>query len=56
LTEKVPALIETEMKKLGGLYECKPDWNAFAVTDGKLVTGQNPQSSTECAKQALAAM
>ena len=52
----MPALIETEMKKLGATYECAADWNSFAVTDGKLVTGQNPQSSTDCAKQVLAAM
>eukprot|EP00802_Teleaulax_amphioxeia_P013320 Tamp_13370.p1 GENE.Tamp_13370~~Tamp_13370.p1 ORF type:complete len:230 (+),score=61.70 Tamp_13370:3-692(+) len=56
LTEKVPKLVETEMKALGAEYVCAADWHPHAVTDGKLVTGQNPQSSVECAKQVLAAM
>ena len=49
LAEKVPCLVETEMKKLGAKFEGTADWTPNAVTDGKLVTGQNPASSKACA-------
>ena len=45
LTRVVPFLVEDELKRLGGLYEKAADWSSFVVTDGKLVTGQNPASS-----------
>ncbi len=46
LTDVVPFLVEDELKRVGGLYEKVDDWQPFAVTDGLLVTGQNPASST----------
>jgi putative intracellular protease/amidase len=46
LTEVVPFLVEDELKRLGGLYEKKANWESFAITDGILITGQNPESST----------
>jgi putative intracellular protease/amidase len=45
LTRIVPFLVEDELKRLGGLYEKAADWASFVVTDGRLVTGQNPASS-----------
>ena len=45
LTKVVPFLVEDKLKRLGGLYEKAADWASFAVTDGRLVTGQNPASS-----------
>ncbi len=45
LTKIVPFLVEDESKRLGGLYEKVANWVPFVVTDGKLVTGQNPASS-----------
>jgi putative intracellular protease/amidase len=53
LTEVVPFLVEDELKKIGGLYEKAPDWESFAVVDGRLITGQNPASSTAAAKALL---
>lgn len=53
LTDVVPFLIEDEFKKLGGLYEKGPDWLPYVVVDGKLITGQNPASSEEVAKQVI---
>jgi putative intracellular protease/amidase len=53
LTHVVPFLVEDELKRIGGLYEKAPDWEAFAVVDGRLVTGQNPASSTTAAKALL---
>ena len=54
LTDVVPFLLEDELKAKGGDYQRGDDWGAFAVTDGLLVTGQNPASSEEAAKQLLA--
>jgi putative intracellular protease/amidase len=53
LTKVVPFLVEDELKRLGGLYEKAPDWQSFTVTDGRLITGQNPASSEATAKALL---
>lgn len=50
LTSVVPFLLETKFKSLGAKYERGDDWNSKVCVDGKLVTGQNPQSTEECAK------
>jgi putative intracellular protease/amidase len=49
----VPFLVEDELLRLGAIFEKKKDWDAFAITDGRLVTGQNPASSTSAAKALL---
>jgi putative intracellular protease/amidase len=53
LTDVVPFLVEDELKKLGGEFERTADWGAFAVTDGHLITGQNPTSSAVTAEELL---
>ncbi len=53
LSQVVPFLLEDRLKELGGLYERGPDWQPFAVADGALVTGQNPQSSGLVAERIL---
>jgi putative intracellular protease/amidase len=53
LTKIVPFLVEDLLKANGGLYEKGPDWGAYVVVDGKLVTGQNPASSEAAAKELL---
>jgi len=50
LTHVVPFLVEDELKRVGGLYEKAADWAPFAVVDGRILTGQNPASSTAAAK------
>ncbi len=52
----VPFALETRLRELGGLYERGPNWSSFAVRDGRLVTGQNPQSSARVAQETLAAL
>jgi putative intracellular protease/amidase len=52
LTDVVPFLVEDMLKENGGHYEKGDDWASFVLTDGKLVTGQNPASS-EAAAEAL---
>jgi putative intracellular protease/amidase len=56
LTSVVPFLLEDELLKRGGDYQKVADWNAFAVQDGLLISGQNPQSSELAAKKLLAAL
>jgi putative intracellular protease/amidase len=49
LTQVVPFLVEDELKRVGGIYEKAADWAPFAIVDGRVVTGQNPASSTVAA-------
>jgi len=51
LTKVVPFLVEDELKRLGGRFEKVPDWQSFAIVDGRLITGQNPASSAAAAKE-----
>jgi putative intracellular protease/amidase len=53
LTKVVPFLVEDELKRQGGLYEKATDWASFVITDGTLVTGQNPASSKAGAEALL---
>lgn len=53
LTDVVPFLVEDMLVKNGGEYRKGDDWASFVVVDGKLVTGQNPASSAEAARQLL---
>ena len=53
LTHVVPFLVEDELKRVGGLYEKAADWQPFAIVDGRLITGQNPASSTSAARALL---
>ena len=53
LTHVVPFLVEDELKRIGGHYEKAPDWQSFAIVDGRLITGQNPASSTAAAQALL---
>jgi putative intracellular protease/amidase len=50
LTHVVPFLVEGELKRLGAKFEKLPNWQPFSVVDGRLVTGQNPASSTPAAQ------
>lgn len=52
LTKIVPFLVEDMLKQNGGTYSKGADWASYVVTDGLLITGQNPASS-EAAAEAL---
>jgi len=56
LSDIVPFLLEDELIKRGAKYQKVADWNAFAIQDGLLVTGQNPASSELAAKKLIAAL
>ncbi len=45
LTAVVPFLLETELVKHGARYTKAGLWQTHVVTDGRLVTGQNPASA-----------
>jgi putative intracellular protease/amidase len=53
LTNVVPFLVEDELKRLGGIFEKAPNWQPFSIVDGRLITGQNPASSTVAAQALL---
>ena len=54
LTKVVPFLVEDMLVNNGGVYSKVADWHPYAVTDGLLITGQNPASSEPAAKALLA--
>jgi len=50
LTHVVPFLVEDELLRLGATFEKLANWQSFYVVDGRLITGQNPASSTSTAQ------
>lgn len=53
LTDVVPFLVEDMMHENGAIYSKKEDWQAYAIQDGNLITGQNPASSELVAAKLL---
>jgi putative intracellular protease/amidase len=53
LTHVVPFLVENELMRLGAIFEKVANWKPFSVVDGRLITGQNPASSTVAAQNLL---
>ncbi|MEU9100355.1 type 1 glutamine amidotransferase domain-containing protein [Streptomyces sp. NPDC048361] len=50
LTDVVPFALQTALEELGAQHEAAAtEFAAHAVTDGRLVTGQNPASATDTA-------
>ncbi|MGI4857448.1 MAG: type 1 glutamine amidotransferase domain-containing protein [Janthinobacterium lividum] len=49
LTDIVPFLVEDELKAKGAIFSRGDDWGSYIVSDGLLITGQNPASSAEAA-------
>jgi putative intracellular protease/amidase len=56
LTTVVPFLVEDELLRLGAIYEKVANWRPLSVTDGRLITGQNPASSVPAAQALLKLM
>ena len=55
LSKVVPFLVEDMLKASGAHYSKGPDFAAYAIADGLLITGQNPASSAEVARLVLSA-
>ncbi len=51
--EVVPFLLETKLKELGSIYSKGNDFTSYFITDGNLVTGQNPTSSAGVAHKMI---
>lgn len=56
LADNVPYLLESRLRAQGGVFEGADDWQAFTVTDTRLVTGQNPQSAEKVGAAMVAAL
>jgi putative intracellular protease/amidase len=56
LTNIGPFLVEDEMLKLGAIFSKKANWASHVVSDGQLITGQNPHSSGPAATTLMAAL
>ncbi|WP_294667177.1 type 1 glutamine amidotransferase domain-containing protein [uncultured Fusobacterium sp.] len=56
LDKLVPYLTESELIKRGAIYIKGTDWQEFAVSDSRVVTGQNPASGAAVAREVLKAL
>ncbi|GHO98690.1 dimethylallyltransferase [Reticulibacter mediterranei] len=54
LSEVVPFLLEDALRGYGGLYTSAPAWQPHVVTDGTLITEQNPASARGVAQAVCA--
>lgn len=52
----VPFLLETALENEGALFEEGGQWANHVVVDGRLITGQNPQSALHLGQQLLKAL
>lgn len=53
---KVPFSTENELKKRGAIYRKKAFFRPYATVDGRIITGQNPQSPRVVAKALIKAL
>ena len=51
-----PFLLESRLRELGAKFECSANFTSHAVRDGRLVTGQNPQSTAAISKLLIEAI
>ncbi|MDQ1081606.1 type 1 glutamine amidotransferase domain-containing protein [Pseudoroseomonas cervicalis] len=54
--ENAPWLLADRLRKAGAVFEQGPNWAVFTVRDGHLLTGQNPGSSAQLAREVVAAL
>jgi putative intracellular protease/amidase len=52
--DKAPWLLASRLREFGAVVEGGPNWEAFVVRDGRLVSGQNPASAGPVADAVLA--
>lgn len=53
LADKVPFMLETRLRQLGGDFQAGKPWLPHIIADRNLVTGQNPASSLGVAETAI---
>ncbi|MDT0197024.1 type 1 glutamine amidotransferase domain-containing protein [Arthrobacter sp. AB6] len=54
--ENTPWLVEDALRDKGAVIENAAAWTSNVVRDGNLITGQNPQSSEDVAKEVIKAL
>jgi putative intracellular protease/amidase len=54
--ENTPWMVEDALKEKGAVIENAAAWTSNVVRDGNLITGQNPQSSEDVAKEVINAL
>ena len=52
----VPFLTEDVLKLRGAHFECAANFTSFAVQDGRIITGQNPQSAERTASRVVSVL
>jgi putative intracellular protease/amidase len=53
LENVVPFLLEDKLKERGAIFEKSGLWQNHVVADGRLITGQNPQSAKSMGEEIL---
>lgn len=53
LGENTPYFVESRLRERGAVLDTGAAWSSKVVQDGNLITGQNPQSSTDTAERVL---
>ncbi|WP_333852172.1 type 1 glutamine amidotransferase domain-containing protein [Epilithonimonas sp.] len=53
LENVVPFLLENQLKERGAIFEKSGLWQNHVVADGRLITGQNPQSAKSVGEEIL---
>ncbi|SFL80082.1 Putative intracellular protease/amidase [Gracilibacillus orientalis] len=56
LDQHMPFLLESKIREKGADFQKDENWSDFSIRDGKLVTGQNPQSSRSTAEKVVEAL
>ena len=52
----MPFLLETKLREMGARFVVRPNWSSHVEQDGRLITGQNPQSSGDTARAIIEAL
>jgi len=53
LDKTVPFSLESRMKELGGNFEKTENFKPFVISDGQIITGQNPASALVTARKVI---
>lgn len=56
LRDVMPFMLETKLRSLGATIKRDDKFQPYSVTDGNLITGQNPASSAEVAQRIIDAL
>lgn len=53
LDDEMPFALETQLIEQGAIFKRADDFQSFSITDGQIVTGQNPASSEMVARNVI---